>query len=81
MLPIVLPAQTVHELIEEVNHKVGAKFVIDLSKQTITTASGKTIKFETNEFRKFCLLNGLDDIGITLQHEAEIRSYEAKHRV
>jgi 3-isopropylmalate/(R)-2-methylmalate dehydratase small subunit len=53
---------------------------IDLEKQTITTPSGKKISFEVNEFRKNCLLKGLDDIGLTLQHQDKISAYEAAHK-
>ena len=48
-------------------------------KQELQTPSGEKIKFEVNAFRKHCLLNGLDDIGLTLQHEDKIRAFEAAH--
>ncbi len=80
MLPIILPAATIDELFKEVNAKPGYELSIDLEKQTITTPSGKTISFDVNAFRKNCLLNGLDDIGLTLQHESKIAAYEAAHK-
>jgi 3-isopropylmalate/(R)-2-methylmalate dehydratase small subunit len=80
MLPIVLPAATIDELFKEVAAKPGYEVSVDLEKQTITTPAGKTISFEVNAFRKNCLLNGLDDIGLTLQHEKEIAAYEAVHK-
>jgi 3-isopropylmalate/(R)-2-methylmalate dehydratase small subunit len=80
MLPIILPTEEVEELFREVKNKPGEKFTIDLPKQTITTSEGRVIKFDVNEFRKHCLVNGLDDIGLTLQHEVEISAYEKSHR-
>jgi len=53
---------------------------IDLANQTITRPNGETIAFEVDEFRKHCLLNGLDDIGLTLQHADDIKAYEAKQK-
>jgi 3-isopropylmalate/(R)-2-methylmalate dehydratase small subunit len=79
MLPIVLPANTVDKLFKEVEKAPGYKLVVDLPTQTIVTPSGEKISFDVNEFRKYCLLNGLDDIGLTLQHEAKIAAYEKAH--
>jgi 3-isopropylmalate/(R)-2-methylmalate dehydratase small subunit len=79
MLPIVLPAATVDRLFKEVEKTPGYRLKIDLPSQTVTTSSGEKISFEVNEFRKYCLLNGLDDIGLTLQHEAKIAAYEKAH--
>lgn len=76
MLPIILPPENVEELFREVSQKPGEKFSIDLPKQTITTSEARVIKFDVNEFRKHCLVNGLDDIGLTLQHEKEISAFE-----
>jgi 3-isopropylmalate/(R)-2-methylmalate dehydratase small subunit len=78
-LPIVLPANTVDKLFKEVEKAPGYKLVVDLPTQTIVTPSGEKISFDVNEFRKYCLLNGLDDIGLTLQHEAKIAAYEKAH--
>ena len=79
MLPIVLPAGKVDKLFKEIAAAEGYALAIDLEKQTVTTPSGEKIPFEINAFRKHCLLNGLDDIGLTLQHEDKIRAYEAAH--
>lgn len=79
ILPVVLPTQEIEKLFQEVSAKEGYKLTVDLEKQTVTTPSGRTISFEVNAFRKHCLLNGLDDIGLTLQHEAKIAAYEASH--
>ncbi len=81
MLPIVLPSTTVDVLFDEVKKTPGYELTIDLEKQEIDTPTGKTISFEVNAFRKNCLLNGLDDIGLTLQHEDKITSYETTHPV
>ncbi len=80
LLPIKLDADTVDALFKGVAANVGYKLVVDLEKQTITVPDGKEISFEVDPFRKHCLLNGLDDIGLTLQHVAEISAFEARHR-
>ncbi len=80
MLPIVLSADDVDALFKETQSAEGYKLNIDLSTQTISTPSGKTYKFEVDAFRKHCLLNGLDDIGLTMQHQDAIKAFETKHR-
>jgi 3-isopropylmalate/(R)-2-methylmalate dehydratase small subunit len=80
MLPIVLSADDVDALFKEIESAEGYKLNIDLSTQTISTPSGKTYKFEVDAFRKHCLLNGLDDIGLTMQHQDAIKAFETKHR-
>jgi len=80
LLPIVLPAETVDRLFREVEATPGYALTVDLEAQTLTTPSGEQIPFEVDPFRKHCLLEGLDDIGLTLQHADEIRAYEARRR-
>ncbi|MFA7399004.1 MAG: 3-isopropylmalate dehydratase small subunit [Sideroxydans sp.] len=80
MLPIKLAADKVDELFKAVDAKNGYALAIDLVQQTLTTPDGAVYKFEVDEFRKHCLLNGLDDIGLTLQHKADISAFETKHR-
>lgn len=80
ILPIVLDAQVVDGLFQAVAANEGYQLTVDLEAQTITTPEGKTIAFEVEEFRKHCLLNGLDDIGLTLQHVDDIRAYETRRR-
>jgi len=80
LLPVRLAAEQVDELFKAVAANVGYKLVIDLEQQTISAPGGKMYKFEVEAFRKHCLLNGLDDIGLTLQHVDEIKVYEEKHR-
>jgi len=81
MLPVVLPSASVEELIREAKKASSFVIDIDLEKQTVTTPQGKNFSFEVNPFRKYCLLNGLDDIGLTLQNENKIADFEATHPV
>ncbi|GAB3483660.1 3-isopropylmalate dehydratase small subunit [Marinomonas epiphytica] len=78
LLPIVLQADEVDQLFAEVNAKEGAQIQVDLEQQTVTSPRGTVFEFSVDSFRKHCLLNGLDDIGLTLQHESAIRRYEEK---
>jgi 3-isopropylmalate/(R)-2-methylmalate dehydratase small subunit len=80
MLPIILPVSKVDALFKEVEHQEGYKLQVDLETQAITTPSGEKIAFEVDPFRKHCLLNGLDDIGLTMQQQDKIRAFEAKHK-
>ncbi len=80
LLPIHLDAASVDELFRAVEATPGYQLKIDLEQQSITTPDGKGYKFEVEVFRKHCLLNGLDDIGLTLQHVAEIKEYEARRK-
>ena len=77
ILPIPVAAEKVDQLFREMYDQPGYQLTIDLEAQTITTPSGEVIAFEVDSFRKHCLLNGLDDIGITLQDADAIREYEA----
>jgi 3-isopropylmalate/(R)-2-methylmalate dehydratase small subunit len=78
LLPIVLQAEEVDQLFAEVALRQGAQVTIDLENQTVTSPSGATFEFNVDHFRKHCLLNGLDDIGLTLQQDAAIQRYEEK---
>ncbi|UYZ83205.1 3-isopropylmalate dehydratase small subunit [Entomomonas sp. E2T0] len=80
LLPIILTEQEVDELFKAVEAKEGYQLTIDLASQTVTTPEGKQYHFEVDAFRKHCLLNGLDDIGLTLQDADTIRSFEEKHK-
>ena len=80
ILPIVLDAAIVDRLFKAVDANEGYQLTIDLGAQTITTPEGDSIAFEVDEFRKHCLLNGLDDIGLTLEHMDDIRAYEERRR-
>jgi 3-isopropylmalate/(R)-2-methylmalate dehydratase small subunit len=78
VLPIKLPAETVSVLMEDAQKGANARLTIDLAKQTITRPDGSTVSFDIDPFRKHCLLNGLDDIGITLQKDKAIAAFETK---
>ena len=80
ILPIRLPKEDVAKLLDDANRGSNAVVTVDLEKQEITGPDGGRISFDVDPFRKHCLLNGLDDIGLTLQHEASIDAYEAAHR-
>ena len=80
LLPIYLEAAIVDRLFKEIAAQEGYQLTIDLAAQQVLTSSGDKIGFEIDEFRKFCLLNGLDDIGLTLQHANDIQAYEAKRK-
>lgn len=80
VLPIVLSEQQVDQLFNEVKAFPGFRLVIDLEKQIVSTANGSTTyAFDVDEFRKYCLLNGLDDIGLTLRQADKIREFEERH--
>ena len=78
MLPIVLPEDQVEELFQACFANEGYQLTADLERQLVITPEGKELPFEVDEFRKHCLLNGLDDIGLTLQQQDAIEAYEAK---
>lgn len=78
MLPVVLSEEAVDELFEQTFGNQGFTLKIDLEKQVVISPTGKEYAFEVDEFRKHCLLNGLDDIGLTLQQSEAIKAFEAK---
>ena len=80
LLPIMLAADVVDGLFNQVNAKKGYQLSIDLEAQKIITEQDEEIAFEVDEFRKYCLLNGLDDIGLTLTHADDIRAYEQQRK-
>ena len=81
ILPIVLDAQIVDELFRAVAANEGYQLTVDLQQQQVIRPDGSAISFAVDEFRKHCLLNGLDDIGLTLQHVDDIKAYEAKRKL
>jgi 3-isopropylmalate/(R)-2-methylmalate dehydratase small subunit len=81
ILPIALPPAAMDRLFADVLVTPGYRLKLDLAAQTLITPSGDVIAFEVDAFRKHRLLNGLDDIGLTLQHVDEIKTYEARRRV
>ena len=78
ILPVKLPEERVNELLRFLLELPGAEITVDLPAQTVLGPDGKTDTFEVDAHRKHCLINGLDDIGLTLQKEASITAYEAK---
>jgi 3-isopropylmalate/(R)-2-methylmalate dehydratase small subunit len=80
LLPIVLPELEIDKLFDEVKAFPGFRLIVDLATQTVATANGsKVLHFEIDAFRKHCMLNGLDDIGLTLQQADAIHHFEERH--
>ena len=78
LLPIVLPEHEVSKLFDEVAAFVGYSLTIDLEKQLVVKPDGSSVAFDVQAFRKYCLLGGFDDIGLTLRHAEKIRAFEAE---
>jgi len=74
----VLTELDVSRLFDEVRSFVGFKLTVDLDKQVVLAPGGHAMPFEIDSFRKYCMLNGLDDIGLTLRHADKIRAFEAE---
>ena len=81
VLPIRLPAAEVDELFAQVQAHPGYRLRVDLEAQTVTRPDGKVLDFDVDPFRKYCLVNGFDDIGLTLRHADKIRDFEARRRI
>jgi 3-isopropylmalate/(R)-2-methylmalate dehydratase small subunit len=80
LLPIVLPDFHLDHLFQEIAANVGYRLTIDLPAQTVATPSGQVMRFDVEPFRKECLVNGWDDIGLTLRRQDAIRAYEERRR-
>jgi 3-isopropylmalate/(R)-2-methylmalate dehydratase small subunit len=78
ILPIVLPQEQVDILMKDAEKGANARIEIDLEAQTITSSDGEVFTFTVDAFKKHCMLNGLDDIGLTLEKASSIKSYESK---
>src|SRR5438132_5558518 len=78
LLPVTLPEETVHLLLERAKTTPGYEVTVDLEAQRVSDNQGLSAPFEVDAFRRYCLLNGLDDIGLTLQQADAITAYEAK---
>ncbi|MEY4873238.1 MAG: 3-isopropylmalate dehydratase small subunit [Pseudomonadota bacterium] len=78
ILPIVMPQDVVDVLMADARKGANARITVDLESQTVTTSDGQTFAFDVDSHRRHCLLNGLDDIGLTLEKAASIDSYEKK---
>ena len=79
ILPVVLPQEAVDFLMNDARKGANARITIDLESQTVTASDGTTFAFEVDAFKKHCLLNGLDDIGLTLEKVSTIDAFEAKN--
>lgn len=79
LLPIALDAALVDRLFSEVENSEDYRLTIDLENQRVATPDGTEMSFEIDEFRKYCLLNGLDDIGLTMQHADSIKAFEQQY--
>ncbi|MEM9579252.1 MAG: 3-isopropylmalate dehydratase small subunit [Pseudomonadota bacterium] len=77
ILPIVLPQEAVDELMKDAEKGANARMTVDLETQTVTSSDGVSFAFELDPFKKHCLMNGLDDIGLTMEKAAAIDSFEA----
>ncbi|HZS66843.1 MAG TPA: 3-isopropylmalate dehydratase small subunit [Burkholderiales bacterium] len=81
LLPVILSEAEVDRLFHECNAFPGFRLVIDLERQTVATTDGAlTMRFEIDPFRKYCLVNGLDEIGLTLRHADKIREFETRRK-
>lgn len=78
LLPVVLPEEHVRTIMARAEEIPGYQVTVDLENQKVTDSQDLDVSFDVDEFRRYCLLNGLDDIGLTLQSEADISRYEAK---
>ena len=76
LLPIVLDDALVDQLFSELENSEDYRLTIDLENQLVVTADGIEMSFEIDEFRKYCLVNGFDDIGLTMQHADSIKAFE-----
>ncbi|MEI8384748.1 MAG: 3-isopropylmalate dehydratase small subunit [Nitrosomonadaceae bacterium] len=81
LLPIVLGTSSIDRIFDEVDSAEGYSLTVNLEGQTVTTPSGEVCIFDIDSFRKDCLLNGLDEIGLTLQHTDKIIAFEQKRRM
>jgi 3-isopropylmalate/(R)-2-methylmalate dehydratase small subunit len=80
LLPVILPNEIVDRLFKEVETTEGYSLEVDLEAKTVTLPNGDAIAFEVDDFRRYRLLNGLDDIGLTLQYTDDIKAYEQRRR-
>jgi 3-isopropylmalate/(R)-2-methylmalate dehydratase small subunit len=80
LLLIKLDPKIVDRLFKETQANEGYRLGVDLESQTLTTPSGESFRFDVDPFRKHCVMNGLDEIGLTLEHADQIKAFEALHR-
>ena len=80
LLPLVLSEDAIDVLFESIKDEPGYMLEVDLESQTIITPDGTQYSFDIESFRKYCLVNGFDDIGLTLRHKKDISEFEARHK-
>jgi 3-isopropylmalate/(R)-2-methylmalate dehydratase small subunit len=80
MLPVVLPEETIRELLARATERPGYTLTVDLERQVVADQEGIVATFDVDPFRRDCLLNGLDDIGLTLKHADAISAFETSRR-
>ncbi|WP_127110703.1 3-isopropylmalate dehydratase small subunit [Pararhodobacter zhoushanensis] len=81
ILPVVLPAEAVNYLMDDATNGANARITVDLESQVVTASDGKTFPFEVDAFKKHCLMNGLDDIGLSLEKVSAIDAYEERAKL
>ena len=81
MLPVVLPQEAVDHIMERAKNQPGYQLTVDLERGLVSDTAEFTVSFEIDAFRRDCLLRGLDDIGLTLEHDDAIAAYEREHSV
>ncbi len=81
MLPLVLPQDAIDHIMQKAKTEPGYQVTVDLERCLVTDSQEFTVSFEIDAFRRHCLLNGLDDIGLTLEHDVNIASYEKAHGI
>ena len=81
LLPIILDVDAMDRLFAAVQSNEGYRLTIDLEQQTVTAPDGEVYRFDIDPFRKHCMLNGLDEIGLTLQHAEKIKQFEQQRRI
>jgi 3-isopropylmalate/(R)-2-methylmalate dehydratase small subunit len=81
ILPVTLPEEAIHQILKRAQEEPGYRLTVDLERRVVEDNEGHSLPFEVDDFRRKCLLEGLDDIGLSLQYEAAIRAYEQKHAV
>jgi 3-isopropylmalate/(R)-2-methylmalate dehydratase small subunit len=79
LLPIALSAKEVDQLFADIQEQPDCRLSVDLERQVVSTAGGVEMTFEIDEFRKYCLINGFDDIGLTMQKSEQIKSFEQQY--
>jgi 3-isopropylmalate/(R)-2-methylmalate dehydratase small subunit len=81
ILPVTLPEEAIHQILKRAQEEPGYRLTVDLERRIVEDSDGHALPFEVDDFRRKCLLEGLDDIGLSLQYEDAINAYEQKHGI